>query len=695
MFRRRTLADRPADRSAERATGPVPLPGPRHAIGAVDASRLAAAGWVLPRGLAAEGDPRWTLVGTVGSPTATAVDEAGLVVGDGWSLDWWIGADDRWHLPTVEAAVRQALVGDAPVVETRLRIPGGDAVQRTYGIRSPRTEGDEWVIAEVENATPIPFAVALVVRPFVADAVGDVPTITVEKVRGGRGRDGAHLVRVAGTPAFVLPRLPARVAAGDLAAGDVVDRVRADETSAELVTAACPDGLATLAMVFPLPHTAILRVAIPVGEGAGVADGPAIDYPAVIPDAATVASGWEVHRRGLRLDLPDRRAAEAFARARSQVLLAHDGAVVRRDGRRSQPLVAGSTEVILAALDTLDRPGDVDAVVARWPDRLGVLQGEGPAGTPHRGSFTSGDTAPAPQVDALVLDALAWHWLRHRSQPVLDWVLPEVSGAIERIDRADRRRGLPDPVDRWRAARALDATAWMLETAGQPEAAVRVSKLAARVGVGGHSPAGHDQVPAVQLAAVAFADDPTDRSRHDRLFALLGDLSSTGAAPGPGPGVGLGARWIGHDLAASAATVLAVRSLLVSESRDGLALLPMHPDTWYGGGVELHDAPTAFGTLSFAVRWHDSRPALLWDLEPHAGQGAVRITIPGLDPGWSTTETRGDALLAEVPVPEGIDRLLVVADHPDIDPAMRRPGEAPVPDPVDRRIELPEGGTFS
>ena len=34
--------------------------------------------------------------------------------GRGWSLDWWIGAEDRWHLPAEEAAVRQQLVGRQP-----------------------------------------------------------------------------------------------------------------------------------------------------------------------------------------------------------------------------------------------------------------------------------------------------------------------------------------------------------------------------------------------------------------------------------------------------------------------------------------------------------------------------------------------------------------------------------------------------
>ena len=44
----------------------------------------------------------------------------------------------------------------------------------------------------------------------------------------------------------------------------------------------------------------------------------------------------------------------------------------------------------------------------------------------------------------------------------------------------------------------------------------------------------------------------------------------------------------------------------------------MLPDAWLGQGIEVHDAPTHHGVLSFAVRWHGDRPALLWELTPHA-----------------------------------------------------------------------------
>ena len=57
--------------------------------------------------------PRWTgrgtTVGTLDGGARALVDPAGLVspVGASWSLDWWVGAEDRWHLPAEEVAVRQ------------------------------------------------------------------------------------------------------------------------------------------------------------------------------------------------------------------------------------------------------------------------------------------------------------------------------------------------------------------------------------------------------------------------------------------------------------------------------------------------------------------------------------------------------------------------------------------------------------
>ncbi|HEY5014460.1 MAG TPA: hypothetical protein VIK61_17380, partial [Acidimicrobiia bacterium] len=99
----------------------------------------------------------------------------------------------------------------------------------------------------------------------------------------------------------------------------------------------------------------------------------------------------------------------------------------------------------------------------------------------------------------------------------------------------------------------------------------------------------------------------------------------------------------GSRPALAAAWLGALRDALVRVEREHIELLPHLPVEWLGRPVAVHDAPTRLGPVSFALRWHGVRPALLWD----APEGVV-VRAPGLDPAWEAIGSASEALLAEI-----------------------------------------------
>jgi len=124
------------------------------------------------------------ITGVLGQPWRADVTARGCI--EPWDgsppLDWHVAADDRWHTPATEVAVRQQRLNGTPVFETRLRIPGGDAVQRVWSV--PDRGGMTCV--EVTNESPLPIACAftradlLTARPPTTVPIQgiDLPTAT-------------------------------------------------------------------------------------------------------------------------------------------------------------------------------------------------------------------------------------------------------------------------------------------------------------------------------------------------------------------------------------------------------------------------------------------------------------------------------------------------------------------------------------
>ncbi|HEX5616324.1 MAG TPA: hypothetical protein VFZ83_14315 [Acidimicrobiia bacterium] len=241
------------------------------------------------------------IVGSLdGSGTAT-VDAAGRVdcAGTELFLDWWIGGDDAWHIPSDEVGVRQHLLGVAPVVETTVRVSGGEAVQRVYGVA-----GSDAIAVEVENRSPTPFVVAFVLRPSAIGRKGEVAL------------EGAT-VTVGGRPALVLPRPPQRWAVVEDLKGGVRDVVVSGRASEGAFVPVRSKRIVESAFLFPVAHRTTSRVALVVDARHAAA----LD-PVALPDAETVRRGWDVMlERGARAVLPAP-LTTALDAARAALLLA-------------------------------------------------------------------------------------------------------------------------------------------------------------------------------------------------------------------------------------------------------------------------------------------------------------------------------------------------------------------------------------
>ncbi len=97
------------------------------------------------------------------------------------------------------------------------------------------------------------------------------------------------------------------------------------------------------------------------------------------------------------------------------------------------------------------------------------------------------------------------------------------------------------------------------------------------------------------------------------------------------------------DPARAAAWLRDVKGRLLRVERDTVDLLAGFPVEWLGQPLAVHDAVTDLGPVSFALRWHGARPALLWD-----APAGLRVRIPDLDPAFAGAGGAGEALLAEV-----------------------------------------------
>jgi hypothetical protein len=541
-------------------------------------------------------------IGIVGPGPVYVIGAEGTVsqLGQRPVLDWWVGAEDRWHTASTEAAVRQTLGDDGSTIETRLKVPGGDVVQRVTVVPDG---GRTVAVVEIENTTPVPIAVALVLDFEGSLSVFD-DTLSV---------DGRAVVRASRSVARMF------VATGDdaLRVG-VFDGAALPPSEAEQPTV----GTRT-ALIFPLPHTAILRCAVAL-EGAD-----RLPSPNDLPPTDAVARGWGTHMNsGASASFPDDRLLAVVGAARRHLLTGSAKAIGdpywQHEVEPWVPALAATAldvwghhiearELLLAAVGSDDLatharrgPDEAGALLWAWAERL--------------------ERQPEPDLEAALTD----------------WIQETAIGLMSHARGLFGRRR-PASSEPWRAVGLASAGSVLSRNGNEalgPDIIDALPELAAENGsdplalpmvLGGNRLGGSGSRSILAVLA--------DLVGRDELS--LGDVGALGASTGA---VGLGGR-DQHPLL-SALILMAVGRAMVDEPEGtgGVVAVLSSPDpAWLGAPLEGHGFPVTGGSISFGARWHGDRPALLWDLE-RVGAG-VGVSAPGLDPTWSRDEARGEDLL--------------------------------------------------
>ena len=356
--------------------------------------------------------------------------------------------------------------------------------------------------------------------------------------------------------------------------------------------------------------------------------------------------------KGSRL-LVDGQVAVSLPRAPGGAAAVDDGDLWR--AVRAEP-PAGDCEA--RSRDGLAAAAAVVPLAPRVPLRVTVgVEGEPVAGSSPE-EIAAGWRAVVERAASVELpdDTAVRAWWRGIAASILAAGCSEPA-AVARAAVVLDRVGLPDEADRARVALVGAAERSRLPS---PSAAVALRALASRrlrtgrvsglAGLAGPlaAAAGEclDPLTLEQVAAVLETEAPAAARDARRLLARTPEPASMPQTVVTGDDLAAAVRdsvAFGGDGLAGAEALL---DCLVAEAADHLVMLPAPPEAWRGASIDARSLATRHGVLSYSVRWHGTRPAVLWDLQPaRVDDPATRLGC-GFDESWASVDLAGEALVA-------------------------------------------------
>ena len=381
------------------------------------------------------------------------------------------------------------------------------------------------------------------------------------------------------------------------------------------------------------------------------------DTPVPVSLALAVTGSINTARvQGSRL-LVDGRVAVHLGRAPGGAVAVNDGEVWR--AVRAEP-PAGDCEARSCA--GLAAAAAVVPLAPRVPLRATVsVEGESAdnAGSPEeaaagwRAVVTRAASVDLPEGTAVRA------WRRGIAASILAAGDTEPEAAARAAVVLDRV-GLPDEADRARAALVGAAERSRLPPASAAVALRALASRRLRTGrvsglaelAGPLAAAAGDCLDPLTLEQVAAALDAEALAAARDARRLLAKTTSQASISQPAATTDGLAAAIRSSVAFGGGGLAGIEALLdclIAEGVDHLLMVPAPLEAWRGASVDANSLVTRHGALSFSVRWHGARPALLWDLQPPRADALATTVRCGLDESWASAALVGEALLGTGP----------------------------------------------
>ncbi|MBC95801.1 hypothetical protein CL649_02920 [bacterium] len=573
-------------------------------------------------------------LGILGNHVILDLDSSGNLTWPGAipkRLCWGVGADDRWHFSEERASIRQSVDSNEITTLTRMRVPGGDITQRVEVIP---WGGQSVTKLEFYNETPIPVAISIMLLNF------------------GPVEINSRTVSIDAKPVIASSKTP-RMLINGLGYQDITDRIvnaeLEDIRTSKLSTNSPSDDSA---LIFPLPHSTKLELLI---NNEDLDNLPDIERS---PSFNDVSNGWQKHfESGMEIQTDDNRLTSVLNTARRHLLIGSDQEIASRfwNVDSDEPVVP------LAAL---------------------ALMAWGHTDSAKKLIFKYMESAPTNlfknSVDKETLYALClWQkYLEFCSQEeeledIILWINETVRQLLASlpVKRKLKKRDMTLEIVSLRAA--IEILTFMQQKTLATELQNQLVKIEEVIGSKENPSPFEKYTDSYEISIETLGGYLQIQENSLTLDQILSKANPTGSLI-------MGSRQ--QDPVFSALFLLIIRAGFLQEKKlpsgeKQIQVASSYDLDWIGVGIQVKNAPISSGIMGYAIRWHGTSPALLWEANTST---RIQINAEKLDESWFSNDHIGETLLSKQ-----IPKETAVSIHANTSLLKNR-----------IRPDSPDGGTF-